>query len=964
MSYSLRSDAAIKGLKVELKVDMCVQERFMPMPLRTVLIVDDVAEDRMLFRNLLARNTEHTYRFLEATTGSQSLELCRAETPDCLLLNYELPDMSGTAVLQSIVAEFGLDRLPIVMLSSGEGNGRDGGIDVVVAALHIGAQDFLVKDRVRAEDLHRAISNAIEKVSLRQQQTKAEQEMHTSEARYQSALTAGRMGTWETDLVARTRMWSKEGMALFGITLAGGRGQVGGEADEYRLALHPEDRHLVKQFYEQADRQDSFAAEYRIVRPDGTVLWLAGRGQVVARGPHGKAQRLVSIMADATERKAAEDKVHVSEIRYRRLFEAAHDGVLLLDPDTCKIIDANPFMTKLLGYSHDQLVGKELFEIGLLKDEAASQEMFQKLTREHQVRYEDLPLESQGGRNREVEVVANLYDENGRFVIQCNIRDITDRKHRELSLALLAEISQDLIELKSIDEVMQRIGVKIGTYLNLSVCAFMEINEAADEAIVTHEWHRADAPSLASMYRISDYVTGEFQRACRAGETFIARDTGADPRTDAAGYAAIHIGSFVSVPLIRAGEWRFLVVMFDSEARDWRDSEIELIQELTTRIWSRLEHARAEEALRESENRFRIAEEASNGFIYDWDVATGLEARSDGFTKVLGYTNAEFPNGGAAWEVLMHPDDMALVRSTTEALFTAGAPGARIEYRLHHKDGRWLWVLDEYTTVRDERGGIRRVVGSIVNITERKQAELDARFLANLAGLLNPIAEPDGLMWQAVCATASYLGVTRAGFSTVIADRDQVIFHRDYCVGVPSMAGTHKLSSFGPALIATLQAGGIVSIADTQVDERTATEYAAVYAPFALRAALSVPLLRDGQWLATFWVADSEPRAWTHAEVELLRTATERTWLAIENAQMRTATQMLNATLEERVEERTAKLRESQLQLRALSVYVERLREDERTRIAREVHDQLGSSLTGLKMSLARAAKGMMLTRS
>ena len=88
-------------------------------------------------------------------------------------------------------------------------------------------------------------------------------------------------------------------------------------------------------------------------------------------------------------------------------------------------------MTLLLGYRHDQLVGKELFEIGLLKDEAASQDMFLKLNQTHQVRYEDLPLESQDGRKREVEVVANLYDEGGHSIIQCNIRDITERKKSE-----------------------------------------------------------------------------------------------------------------------------------------------------------------------------------------------------------------------------------------------------------------------------------------------------------------------------------------------------------------------------------------------------------------------------------------------------------------------------------------------------------------------------------------------------
>ena len=134
---------------------------------------------------------------------------------------------------------------------------------------------------------------------------------------------------------------------------------------------------------------------------------------------------------DITERKQVEAKGRVSEVRYRRLFETAHDGVLLLDPTTCKITDANPFMTTLQGYPHTQLVGKELFEIGLLKDQAASREMFRKLKRSHEVRYEDLPLKSREGRHQEVEVVANLYQEDGHSVLQCNIRDITVRKQAE-----------------------------------------------------------------------------------------------------------------------------------------------------------------------------------------------------------------------------------------------------------------------------------------------------------------------------------------------------------------------------------------------------------------------------------------------------------------------------------------------------------------------------------------------------
>ena len=162
----------------------------------------------------------------------------------------------------------------------------------------------------------------------------------------------------------------------------------------------------------------------------------------------GDACRLA--VTDITEHQQADDRVRVSEIRYRRLFEATHDGVLLLDPATRKITDANPFMTRLLDYPRGELIGKELFEIGLLKDEAASQEMFEKLKRKREVRYEDLPLESRGGRHQEVEVVANLYLENGHAVIQCNIRDITARKRAEQALRASEERYRSLFN--SIDE--------------------------------------------------------------------------------------------------------------------------------------------------------------------------------------------------------------------------------------------------------------------------------------------------------------------------------------------------------------------------------------------------------------------------------------------------------------------------------------------------------------------------------
>src|SRR5688572_4710735 len=116
----------------------------------------------------------------------------------------------------------------------------------------------------------------------------------------------------------------------------------------------------------------------------------------------------------------AQSRLRISELRYRRLFEAARDGILILDAVSLKITDVNPFMTELLGYSHAEFLGKELWEIGLFSDKAASQEAFKELQRTGYLRYEDLPLQATNGKLRDVEFVSNVYEEDTHQVIQCN----------------------------------------------------------------------------------------------------------------------------------------------------------------------------------------------------------------------------------------------------------------------------------------------------------------------------------------------------------------------------------------------------------------------------------------------------------------------------------------------------------------------------------------------------------------
>ena len=138
-----------------------------------------------------------------------------------------------------------------------------------------------------------------------------------------------------------------------------------------------------------------------------------------------------------------EHSLKVSELRYRRLFETAQDGILILDAGTGMITDVNPFLIDMLGYSREEFVQKKLWEVGAFEDIEASQKAFEALQKIEYIRYEDLPLRAKNGRLVDVEFVSNAYLVGSEKVIQCNIRDISERKQAQDALrrseALLRE---------------------------------------------------------------------------------------------------------------------------------------------------------------------------------------------------------------------------------------------------------------------------------------------------------------------------------------------------------------------------------------------------------------------------------------------------------------------------------------------------------------------------------------------
>jgi diguanylate cyclase (GGDEF)-like protein/PAS domain S-box-containing protein len=224
-----------------------------------------------------------------------------------------------------------------------------------------------------------------------------------------------------------------------------------------------------------------------------------------------------------------EKTLKVSELRYRRLFETAQDGILILDAETGAITDVNPFLIDMLGYTRKEFIKKKLWEVGAFKDIKASKNAFKALQKKEYIRYKDLPLRAKDGQLIQVEFVSNVYLVGDEKVIQCNIRDITERKHVQDALlksrALLrAQSVRDhltgLFNRRYMEETLEREllrasrkGLSIGIIM-LDVDDFKRFNDTFGHAAGDAILHK-----LGSL--LLEHVRGE-DIACRfGGDEFI-----------------------------------------------------------------------------------------------------------------------------------------------------------------------------------------------------------------------------------------------------------------------------------------------------------------------------------------------------------------------------------------------------------------------------------------------------------
>jgi len=285
-------------------------------------------------------------------------------------------------------------------------------------------------------------------------------------------------------------------------------------------------------------------------------------------------------------------KLRFSEIRYRRLFETAQDGILILNAQTAMIEDVNPFLQNMLGYSREEFLGKTLWEIGSFRDTKLSKEAFLELQTLRYIRYDDLPLETKDGRRVSVEFVSNVYDCDGIEIIQCNIRDNTKRHLAEIALKsatralkILSESNTALLNAGTEQTLLNeycRIAVQTGGY-RMAWIGFAE--DIADKNVIPMA-HYGDEESFLELNTITwadnDRGKGPTGRAIRTMDVQVCEDISIDPTMKIWRDEALRCGyrSLIVLPFHLTKEIIACLSLYGALPNIWSSPERELLQEV------------------------------------------------------------------------------------------------------------------------------------------------------------------------------------------------------------------------------------------------------------------------------------------------------------------------------------------------------------------------------------------------
>ncbi|MGN6400974.1 MAG: PAS domain S-box protein [Flavisolibacter sp.] len=486
---------------------------------------------------------------------------------------------------------------------------------------------------------------------------------------------------------------------------------------------------------------------------------------------------------------------------------------------------------------------------------------------------------------------ARLGDESSRQ-LAIVFDDITERKQREINLAFIAGLVSDFAPLATAKEIMELAGRRLTEHLGLSRYMFVEIHPEEGTCTYLLPSHPEGQREISGSFVLADYHTEEEHRLLSSGHPMIVNDVADGSRTpeQIAAFEAFNIASIVNTPYISNGRWVFDLGVARSKPSVWRNDEIELLRELSGLLWLRIERARAEEALQQSEEKYRTLFESmdegvvtvelifdANGTVTDYRYLEHNAA----ITKQIGLGGELM--GKTAREAFAGIEEYWF--ETMDRIHKTGQP-VRQEFYFEAVDG-WF---DSYMSSVGGKGS-NKVICVYQNITERKRREQQQKFLLKLSDTLRTVSDADAIAELAVNMLAAELHLDRCYIVVRRSDGDLWDVGVQFFVpALPPMPPVLDQREF-PVSLRIITEGPLVFNNTNELPDLTEMEKKGLQALGF--GGLVMGVLRKGgknpSW--SIVAASVEPRQWTSSEVVLIQEVGERVWAAVEKAKAEEAVQ-------------------------------------------------------------------------
>ncbi|OON65276.1 PAS domain S-box protein [Hymenobacter sp. CRA2] len=622
--------------------------------------------------------------------------------------------------------------------------------------------------------------------------------------------------------------------------------------------------------------------------------WVFDLGVTCSTARQWKAQEL-ELLQEVTarvwirlRRAQAEEALRASEAKYRTLFESIDEGFCIIElvadeQGTAldyRFLEVNPVFERQTGVTGAR--GRLVSELVPATERHWLDTYAQVVRTGQAVRHENFHAST----GRWYDTYAARVDGPGSRQVCIVFNDITARKQAEQRQQFLLKLSDTLRAEPDADAVANRALRLLSKHLQLDRCYVARYRLEDDRADITHQTGNDRVPPMPASIRPSD-----FPEAFRVvfDRTLVIEDfaqTKGLSNTDRENIGALGLRAMMAATL-RNGENQphLVIVAVSAVPRRWTPGEIALLEEATERAWAAVERARAEEALRISEEKFRAVANLVPDLL--WRSTPGSDTTWFN-QRWYEYTGQTPDAAGDGWTDAIHPDDRPTSAQRYRAAVADGEP-LHQEHRIRSAQGGYRWFQVQARPLRNAHGDITDWFGAATDIHERKLAELRQQFLLQLSDALRPLTAPVEVQSAAARVLGKYLGAGRAAYAEIEADDAHFVVHHDYTDGVPSFAGRYPNDTFGPRLFAELHAGRTAVVTDAAHEARLNETERAAYAAGFVRAAVGVPLVKGGRLVGAFFVHFPVPYEATADEVALVEEVAERTWAAMERARAESA---------------------------------------------------------------------------